>query len=77
MIKDLPRYAGKPKRRENAGPSPFVLECQRLMEARIKATSPAEKEDAEWALNYAMSMHRAGRFDEYLSLLAEQQVRRA
>lgn len=53
--------------------TPFVVECWRLMEARLHATSKAEKDDAEWALTYAMQMHRAGRFEEYLAQLAEQQ----
>lgn len=62
-------------RRTMEKPSPFVTECQRLMAARLAATTPAEKDDAEWALTYAMSMHRAARFDEYLAQLAEQQAR--
>lgn len=65
------------KLRGITAPSPFVLECQRLMDARLKATSVDEKADAEWALDYAMQMHRHGRFNEYLAQLAEQQARRA
>jgi hypothetical protein len=61
--------------RELRSPSPFVAECRRLMNARCAATSASEREDAEWALTYAMQMHRAGRFDEYLALRAEQEAR--
>ena len=63
--------------RETPKLSAFELECRRLMEARLAATSESEKSDAEWALTYAMQMHRAGRFEEYLALKAEQEARQA
>jgi hypothetical protein len=56
-------------------PTPYVTECQRLMTARLAATSKSEKDDAEWALQYAMQMHRAGRFEEYLAQRVEQLAR--
>lgn len=62
-------------RREPIALTPFEVECRRLIDARLAATTPDEKSDAEWALTYALQMHRAGRFDEYLAQLAEQQAR--
>ena len=61
-------------RRDLEMPSPFVVECRRLMDARLSAVNAAG-EDAEWALTYCFQMHRAGRFDEYLALRTEQESR--
>lgn len=52
--------------------SGFVAECQRLLQARLNAQSPAEKEDAEWALTFLFQMHRQGRLEEYFANRQEQ-----
>lgn len=59
--------------RDLVPPSSFVAECQRIMGARLAATSDAEREDTEWALTYAMQMHKAGRWPEYMAMRAEQE----
>lgn len=48
-------------------PTPFVLECQRLLDARLATTNAAERDDAEWAMTYLFQMHKAGRLDEYFA----------
>lgn len=45
----------------------FVQECERLMTARLRATSDGEREDAEWALTFLFHMNHAGRLDEYFA----------
>lgn len=54
--------------------TPFVRECQRLLDARLKATNKSEKDDAAWAMEYLFTMQRAGRLDDYFAQLSAQQA---
>ena len=51
--------------------SAFERECRRLLEIRLKATTKDEREDAEWALQYVITLNGQGRLDEYFASRAE------
>lgn len=46
-------------------PTPFTIEANRIMDARLSATTQSEKDDAEWALTFLFQMNKAGRLQEY------------